>query len=106
MSETHGTGTPIGDPIEIAALTKAFHNRTKRSGFCAIGSVKSNIGHLDTAAGVAGLIKTVLALEHREIPPTLHFDTPNPTIDFDGSPFYVNARLAPWETHDTPGGRR
>ena len=93
--EAHGTGTPMGDPIEVAALTEAFRARTDR-GFCALGSVKTNIGHLDTAAGVAGLIKTVLALEHREIPPSLHFETPNPRIDFAGSPFFVNAALRPW----------
>jgi amino acid adenylation domain-containing protein len=95
--EAHGSGTPLGDPIEIAALTRAFGAETARKGFCAVGSVKTNIGHLDAAAGVAGLMKTVLALEHREIPPSLHFQTPNPGIDFAESPFYVNAALAPWE---------
>ncbi len=96
--ETHGTGTPVGDPIEIAALTQAFRLRTARSGFCAIGSVKSNVGHLDEAAGVAGLIKTVLALEHGAIPPSLHFTAPNPEIDFSSTPFVVNASARPWES--------
>ena len=101
--ETHGTGTPLGDPIEVAALTKAFRGSTDQKGFCAIGSVKSNIGHTDTAAGVAGLIKAVLALEHRMLPPSLHFEEPNPQIDFAGGPFYVNAALATW---DSPGAPR
>src|SRR5215472_16482725 len=87
--EAHGTGTPMGDPIEISALTKAFDDGTGRTGFCRIGSVKSNIGHTDTAAGVLGLIKTALAVEHGRIPPSLHFETPNPNIDFDSSPFVV-----------------
>lgn len=100
--ETHGTGTELGDPIEIAALTKAFHNSTNKKHFCAIGSVKTNIGHLDTAAGVAGLIKTVLALKHQQIPPSLHFETPNPKIDFANSPFYVNTKLSEWKTNGTP----
>jgi phthiocerol/phenolphthiocerol synthesis type-I polyketide synthase E len=94
--EAHGTGTPLGDPIEIQALTKAFRARTEKNGFCAIGSLKTNIGHLDAAAGVAGLIKTILALKHRQLPPSLHFTTPNPNIDFARSPFYVNAALADW----------
>jgi acyl transferase domain-containing protein/acyl carrier protein len=94
--EAHGTGTELGDPIEIAALTKAFRAGTDRRGFCALGSVKTNIGHLDAAAGVAGLIKTVLALEHRALPPSLHFEAPNPNIDFASSPFRVNAGLSDW----------
>lgn len=94
--EAHGTGTPLGDPIEIAALTEAFRASTSRKGFCAIGSVKTNIGHLDTAAGIIGFIKTVLALEHRQIPPSLHFESANPKIDFHNSPFYVNDRLRDW----------
>ncbi|HEV7519190.1 MAG TPA: acyltransferase domain-containing protein, partial [Thermoanaerobaculia bacterium] len=98
--ECHGTGTAMGDPIEIAALTQAFAARTQRKGFCAIGSLKSNIGHLDTAAGVCGLIKATLALHHRTLPPSLHFRTPNPRIDFAGSPFFVNTELRPWETTD------
>lgn len=100
--EAHGTGTTIGDPIEIAALTKAFRQRTKRENFCAVGSVKTNIGHLDAAAGVTGLIKTVLALEHKVIPPSLHFTEPNPKIDFANSPFYVNANLNEWQSGATP----
>ncbi len=100
--ETHGTGTPVGDPIEIAALTEAFRETTQERGFCAIGSLKSNIGHLDAAAGVAGLIKTVLALEHRQLPPSLHFVKPNPRIDFASSPFYVNQRAAEWPQGRTP----
>ncbi len=100
--EAHGTGTALGDPIEIAALTQAFRARTEARGFCAIGSVKSNIGHLDAAAGVAGLIKTILALEHKQIPPSLNFEQPNPKIDFAASPFYVNTRLSAWKTSGTP----
>ncbi len=96
--ETHGTGTALGDPIEIAALEKAFGKRSERRGYCALGSLKSNMGHLNDAAGVAGLIKTVLALEHRRIPASLHFESPNPEIDFDRSPFYVNAECRPWES--------
>ena len=80
--EAHGTGTALGDPIEIAALTQAFRQETEQPGFCAIGSVKTNIGHLDAAAGIASLIKTVLALKHQQIPPSLHFQQPNPQIDF------------------------
>ncbi|MGZ3457429.1 MAG: type I polyketide synthase, partial [Archangium sp.] len=94
--EAHGTGTALGDPIEVAALTEAFRSGTDKRGYCALGSVKSNIGHLDTAAGIAGLIKTVLALQHRQLPPSLHFQRPNPRIDFDSSPFYVNTQLRPW----------
>ena len=85
--EAHGTGTALGDPIEIAALTQAFRAGTQKRGFCALGAVKTNIGHLDTAAGVAGFIKTVLALQHKRIPPSLHFEQPNPRIDFANSPF-------------------
>src|SRR5687767_2052124 len=94
--EAHGSGTPVGDPIEVSALTKAFRTFTERSGYCALGSVKSNVGHLDAAAGLAGIIKTVLALKHRQIPPSLHFSEPNPEIDFPGTPFYVNTELKPW----------
>ena len=104
--EAHGTGTTLGDPIEIAALTKAFGLGAGGAGDpgerCAIGSVKTNIGHLDSAAGVAGLIKTVLALSHRQIPPSLHFEEPNPEIDFAASPFYVNTRLAEWKANGMP----
>jgi len=94
--ETHGTGTPLGDPIEIAALSQVFRARTQKRGFCAIGSVKSNVGHLESAAGVTGLIKTVLALQHKQIPPSLHFTTPSPHIDFASTPFYVATKLADW----------
>jgi acyl transferase domain-containing protein len=94
--EAHGTGTPIGDPIELAALTRAFGEVPAR-GACPIGSVKTNVGHLDRASGVSGLIKTVLAMEHGEIPPTLHFVAPNPEIDFENSPFHVNAQLTEWK---------
>lgn len=100
--EAHGTGTTLGDPIEIAALTQAFRDGTERKGYCAIGSVKTNIGHLDAAAGVTGLIKTVLALAHRTLPPSLHYEQPNPQIDFAGSPFFVNTRTRPWEAGSAP----
>jgi acyl transferase domain-containing protein/thioesterase domain-containing protein len=100
--ETHGTGTVVGDPIEIKALTKAFRATTLRKDFCAIGSLKSNIGHLDAAAGVAGLIKTTLALENKQIPASLHFEKPNPMIDFAGSPFFVNAKTSDWPTVNAP----
>lgn len=94
--ETHGTATPLGDPIEIAALSLAYSGQELAARSCAIGSVKSNVGHLDCAAGVAGFIKTVLSLKHAQIPPSLHCSTPNPEIDFDRTPFYVNNSLRPW----------
>ena len=94
--EAHGSGTPVGDPIEVRALTKAFRTFTPRAGYCAIGSVKTNVGHLDAAAAVAGIIKTVLALEHRQLPPSLHFTEANPEIDLPSTPFYVNAQLREW----------
>jgi acyl transferase domain-containing protein len=100
--EAHGTGTPLGDPIELAALSQVFRARTKRKGFCALGAVKSNIGHLDTAAGIAGFIKTVLALQHKLLPPSLHFRQPNPKIDFAGGPFYVNTKLSEWKSDGHP----
>ncbi len=99
--EAHGTGTDLGDPIEVAALTQAFGD-TGRTQFCALGSVKTNIGHLDAAAGTAGMIKAVLALEHGEIPPTLHYASPNPKIDFASSPFFVSTELRPWATDGHP----
>ncbi|MCC5863336.1 MAG: type I polyketide synthase, partial [Gammaproteobacteria bacterium] len=102
--ECHGTGTPVGDPIEIAAMTQAFRESTDEIGYCRVGSVKSNIGHLDTAAGVVGLIKAALALEHGQIPPSLNFEAPNPAIAFDGSPFRVAAALEPWPAR--PGAPR
>ncbi|HKG13542.1 MAG TPA: amino acid adenylation domain-containing protein, partial [Pyrinomonadaceae bacterium] len=102
--EAHGTGTALGDPIEIAALTQVFRRGTDRKGFCAVGSVKTNFGHLDTAAGVAGLIKAALALEHQTIPPSLHFTRPNAALDLDNSPFYVNRDVSEWTTRG--GGPR
>jgi len=100
--EAHGTATPLGDPIEIAGLTQAFRQSTDKKSFCAIGSVKTNIGHLDVAAGVAGLIKTTLALKHKLLPPSLNFTHPNPKIDFENSPFYVNTRLSEWNINGHP----
>ncbi len=94
--EAHGTGTALGDPIEIAALTEVWHRHTQRRQICAVGSVKSNVGHLDAAAGVASLIKVALALHHEALPPSLHYTAPNPNIDFAHSPFFVNAELRPW----------
>ncbi len=99
--EAHGTGTPLGDPVEVAALTQAFRTQTQRNQFCAIGSVKSNIGHLDTAAGMAGLIKTILALKHKQLPPSINFHQPNPKINFESTPFYVNATLSDWSRGKT-----
>jgi acyl transferase domain-containing protein/aryl carrier-like protein len=100
--ECHGTATPIGDPIEISALTQAYRLGTDEKNFCALGALKSNIGHTGSAAGVAGLIKTALALKHKMLPPTLHFTRPNPKIDFADSPFFVNAMLRPWENVSLP----
>ena len=100
--EAHGTGTLLGDPIEVTALTRAFGLGPDRPRSCALGSVKTNIGHLDTASGVAGLIKTVLALRARALPPSLHFQAPNPEIDFDAGPFYVNTALSEWPADGTP----
>ena len=100
--EAHGTATALGDPIEIGALTQAFRAGTERRGYCAIGSVKSNIGHLDAAAGIAGLMKAILMLKHRELVPSLHFERPNPRIDFGDSPFFVATRCAPWTTDGRP----
>ena len=102
--EAHGTGTLIGDPIEVTGLSQAYRLSTDDRQFCAIGSLKSNIGHTGEAAGIMSLIKTVLALQHREIPPSLHFEEPNPQADFPNSPFFVNATLRPWEPG--PGGTR
>ncbi|MBE9201696.1 MULTISPECIES: type I polyketide synthase [unclassified Nodularia (in: cyanobacteria)] len=100
--ETHGTGTAMGDPIEVKAMTEAFQSSTNKKGYCAIGSVKTNIGHLDAAAGIAGMIKTALALKYQKLPPSLNFSEPNPNIDFENSPFYVNTKLTDWETNGTP----
>ncbi|UCH98536.1 MAG: acyltransferase domain-containing protein, partial [Candidatus Aminicenantes bacterium] len=98
--ETHGTGTPLGDPVEIEALKQGF--ATDKKGFCKIGSAKTNIGHLDAAAGIASFIKVVLALTHRQIPPGLHFETPNPKVDFKNSPFCVNTTLIEWKNDKYP----
>jgi len=100
--EAHGTGTPLGDPIEIQALTRVFRAGTDKKGFCGLGSIKTNIGHLDTAAGIAGLIKTALALKHKTLPPSLHFEAPNPQIDFANSPFYVNTAHREWKSDGQP----
>jgi acyl transferase domain-containing protein/acyl carrier protein len=100
--EAHGTATPLGDPIEVIALTRAFSAGTQKKNFCAVGSVKSNIGHASAAAGVAGVIKTTLALKHKLLPPSLHFERPNPNIDFANSPFYVNTRLSDWKSTGAP----
>lgn len=100
--ETHGTATPLGDPIEIEGLTKAFRRGTADVGFCRIGSVKTNVGHTVIAAGAAGVIKTALALRERRIPASLHFTAPNPALALDGSPFVVNDRLQAWPDGDGP----
>jgi acyl transferase domain-containing protein len=100
--EAHGSGTPVGDPIEVSALTKAFRTFTQRSGYCAIGSVKTNVGHLDAAAAVTGILKTVLALKHRQLPPSLHFSEPNSEIDLARTPFYVNKQLQDWPGETPP----
>lgn len=100
--EAHGTATALGDPVEFAALMQAFDVDPQMRSFCAIGSVKTNIGHLDAAAGVAGLIKAILALKHRQIPPSLHYRQPNPRIDFAHSPFFVNDKLLEWKRAETP----
>src|SRR6185295_15398186 len=99
--EAHGSGTPLGDTIEVAALNRVFAAVTEPRG-CALGSVKTNLGHLDAAAGVAGLVKTVLALEHGALPASLHFEEPNPRLRLDEGPFYVNTRLSPWPTGPEP----
>lgn len=100
--ECHGTATPLGDPIEVSGLTKAFRGSTDAVGFCALGSVKPNVGHLDAAAGVTGLIKTALALKQAQLPATLFFETPNPHIAFEDSPFYVNAAWREWPRGEWP----
>ncbi|MEU9608307.1 beta-ketoacyl synthase N-terminal-like domain-containing protein [Streptomyces sp. NPDC048057] len=100
--EAHGTATPVGDPVEVKALTGAHRHFSEDTGYCALGSVKANIGHLESAAGIASLIKAVLQLQHRELAPTLHFRKPNPRIDFDATPFRVNARRTAWEPDGLP----
>ena len=100
--EAHGTGTLVGDPIEVQALTEAFRDTTDKKQFCRIASLKTNVGHLDVAAGVTSVIKTSMALKHRQIPPMLHFKTLNPKIDFENSPFMVNSELTDWDTDALP----
>ncbi len=104
--ECHGTATTLGDPLEIQALTRAFRSGTQRTQFCAIGSVKSNFGHLEQCAGFAGLIKTVLALHHGLIPPSLHYTKPNPRIPFERSPFFVNTRTLAVPARNRASSRR
>ncbi|MGR4869220.1 amino acid adenylation domain-containing protein [Variovorax sp. LARHSF232] len=100
--ETHGTATPMGDPVEVEGLRRAFAPHTQERGFCAIGSLKSNVGHMVTAAGAAGLIKTALALHTGKLPASLHFEAPNPAIDFEATPFRVNDKLIDWPRAGTP----
>ncbi|AUX43604.1 uncharacterized protein SOCE26_050540 [Sorangium cellulosum] len=102
LMECHGTGTPLGDPIEMSALTRAFRSDAGAPRACAVGSVKTNIGHTVTAAGVAGVLKALLAIERRALPPTLHFERLNPRIDLEGSPFFVNTELRPWPPSGDP----
>ncbi|MBA2743698.1 MAG: aminotransferase class III-fold pyridoxal phosphate-dependent enzyme, partial [Chthoniobacterales bacterium] len=100
--EAHGTATPLGDPIEIAGLTQAFRATTDKRQFCAVGSVKGNIGHLDAAAGVVSLIKAALALRHGQLPASLHCETPNPALHLEETPFYLNTELRPWPRGEAP----
>ncbi len=100
--EANGSSTVLGDAIELAAMSRAFATKTRKKQFCGIGSLKSNVGHLDRASGVAGLIKTALALNHRQLPPHIHYEQPNPEIDLGDSPFYINTNLAPWPRSQTP----
>jgi len=100
--EAHGTATPMGDPIEVEALAVAYAEHTDALDYCTLGSLKSNVGHMVTAAGAAGLIKTALALHHEQIPGTAHFEAPNPAIDFARTPFRVSASLQPWPRADLP----
>jgi acyl transferase domain-containing protein len=104
--EAHGTGTALGDPIELQAISAAYRRYTADTEFCGIGSVKTNIGHVDTAAGLAGLIKVALSLEHRELPPTLHYRQPNPRFALRESPFYVvDQRRRPGRRRASGGGQ-
>src|SRR3990167_833242 len=101
--EAHGTGTKLGDPIEVEALTEAFSQFTSRRNYCALGSVKSNIGHALTAAGIAGFLKLLLAIRNRQLPPTIHFLEVNEHIDIRNSPFFINTSLQDWQV---PKGAR
>ena len=100
--ECHATGTLVGDPLEVDALTRAFRRQTGRKQYCSVGSVKANIGHPEQAAGIAGLIKAALVLHHKKIPPNINYKTPNPAIDFASSPFYVNTKLQDFLLAETP----
>lgn len=100
--EAHGTGTLLGDPIEVAALTQAFRTTTDKNQYCAIGSVKTNIGHLDTVAGVSGFMKAILTVENQQIPPSLHFTKANPKLNIEHTPFFVNTKLTDWKTEGFP----
>ena len=100
--EAHGTGTPVGDPIEVAALTRAFRQSTEAQYFCSLGTAKSNVGHLDVAAGATGLIKAVMQLQHRQIPGLLHYQAPNPELHLEGSPFFIDRKLRKWDGEGYP----
>ena len=100
--EAHGTGTPLGDPIEVAALSKVFRRATSARHYCSLGTAKTNVGHLDVAAGATGLIKTALMLRDRKVPPLLNFERPNPHLELAGTPFYVNTELTEWKRGETP----
>ena len=100
--EAHGTGTSLGDPIEVTALTQAYQHDTRKTGYCAVGSVKTNVGHLQMASGIVGLIKATLCLYHQKIVPSLHYTKPNPQIDLEHSPFYINTQLQEWTADSYP----
>ncbi|MFB6877490.1 SDR family NAD(P)-dependent oxidoreductase [Streptomyces sp. NPDC056323] len=106
LVEAHGTGTPLGDPIEFSALSRAFRAGTEKSGYCALGSVKTNLGHTQFAAGVAGVFKILLSMRHQQIPASLHFEKPNPAVGLEGSPFYLSTRCHRWEAPPDGGPRR
>src|SRR6185437_3034040 len=97
-----GTATELGDPIEVEGLTRAWRKYTQRVGFCGLGAIKANIGHLDVAAGVTGLIKAVMVLERQLIPPTAHFQSPNPKLGIERTPFYVPSKSQPWPSGSQP----
>lgn len=94
--EAHGTGTELGDPIELTALTEAFQAGTDKQGYCAVGSLKTNMGHMNSASGIGGLLKTILSVKHGKIPPSLNFTTPNPKLNIEDSPFFINTTLRDW----------